>query len=100
LDGIKLDEAAVAERRSHYASRHKAWADALMEKEQPKAGITPEYLTACVRRATDRDTVIVNEGITNYSAINNHTMCTQPGTRFTSGASSLGWPSRTRPWCA
>ena len=32
LDGIKLDEAAVAERRSHYASMHKAWADALIEK--------------------------------------------------------------------
>jgi thiamine pyrophosphate-dependent acetolactate synthase large subunit-like protein len=43
------------------------------------------------RRLTDRDTVIVNEGVTNYSVINNHTMCTQPATRFTSGASSLGW---------
>jgi acetolactate synthase-1/2/3 large subunit len=44
-----------------------------------------------VRRQTDRDTVIVNEGITNYSVINNHTMCSRPSTRFTSGASSLGW---------
>ena len=53
--------------------------------------ITAEYLTACVRRQIDRDTVIVNEGITNFSAINNHIGCTKPGTRFTSGASSLGW---------
>lgn len=91
LDGIKLDEAAVSERSAHYGAMHEAWTKALTEKEQPKAGITPEYLTACVRRATDRDTIIVNEGITNYSVITNHMMCTQPGTRFTSGASSLGW---------
>jgi len=76
-----------------YREKHDAWVAELARREQKPSGdaITAEYLTACVRRQIDRDTVIVNEGITNYSAINNHIGCTKPGTRFTSGASSLGW---------
>jgi acetolactate synthase-1/2/3 large subunit len=82
-----------ADRKGQYQSRHDAWVAELARREQLPQGdvITAEYLTACVRRQIDRDTVIVNEGITNYSAINNHIGCTKPGTRFTSGASSLGW---------
>jgi acetolactate synthase I/II/III large subunit len=82
-----------SERKGPYQSRHDAWVAELARREQrPQTDvITAEYLTACVRRQIDRDTVIVNEGITNYSAINNHIGCTKPGTRFTSGASSLGW---------
>ena len=77
---------------AHYRERHDAWVAELARREQkPTDVITAEYLTACVRRQIDRDTVIVNEGITNYSAITNHIGCTKPGTRFTSGASSLGW---------
>jgi acetolactate synthase-1/2/3 large subunit len=92
LDSANLDEAVTAEKRKHYEAIHDRWAAALLEKETMKQGaITPEYVTACVRRLTDRDTVIVNEGVTNYSVINNHTMCSRPATRFTSGASSLGW---------
>jgi acetolactate synthase-1/2/3 large subunit len=89
----RLDKApAFDERKAHYRNRHDAWVAALAPREEPQADvITAEYLTACVRRQIDRDTVIVNEGITNYSAINNHIGCVKPGTRFTSGASSLGW---------
>jgi acetolactate synthase-1/2/3 large subunit len=81
-------------RRTHSAlpQRHDSIAQELERREQSKDDvITAEYLTACVRRQVGRDAVIVNEGITNYTAINNHTGCTLPGTRFTSGASSLGW---------
>jgi acetolactate synthase-1/2/3 large subunit len=82
----------VEERTAHYRQRHESIAQELDRREQPQADvITAEYLTACVRKQLGRDAVIVNEGITNYTAINNHTGCTLPGTRFTSGASSLGW---------
>jgi acetolactate synthase-1/2/3 large subunit len=85
----RLDDAKP---KANYRDRHDTWVAELARREQPQAGvITAEYLTACVRRQIDRDTVIVNEGITNYSAINNHIGCTKPRTRFTSGASSLGW---------
>jgi acetolactate synthase-1/2/3 large subunit len=33
----------------------------------------------------------LNEGITNYTAINDHIGATLPGTRFSSGGSALGW---------
>jgi acetolactate synthase I/II/III large subunit len=89
----RLDETKPGEPKAHYRARHDAWVAEVARREQkPQEDvITAEYLTACVRRQIDRDTVIVNEGITNYSAINNHIGCTQPRTRFTSGASSLGW---------
>ena len=92
LDGAKIDPKVVDERKAHYRQLHDARVAELARREQPQADvITAEYLTACVRRHIDRDAVILNEGITNYSAINNHIGCTKPGTRFTSGASSLGW---------
>jgi acetolactate synthase-1/2/3 large subunit len=91
LSTMKLDGTAVAERKAHYTARHQAIERILAEREQPKDSITAEYVTASVRRAIGRDAIIVNEGVTNYSAINNHIGCTLPGTRFTSGASSLGW---------
>jgi acetolactate synthase I/II/III large subunit len=92
LDTAKIDAKLVDERKTHYQQLHDARVADLDRREQPQAGvITAEYLTACVRRHIDRDAVILNEGITNYSAITNHIGCVKPGTRFTSGASSLGW---------
>jgi acetolactate synthase-1/2/3 large subunit len=89
----QINERLNGEPKAAYRQRHDAWVTELTRREQkPREDvITAEYLTACVRRQIDRDTVIVNEGITNYSAINNHIGCVKPGTRFTSGASSLGW---------
>jgi acetolactate synthase-1/2/3 large subunit len=89
----QIHERLAGEPKATYRQRHDAWVTELARREQkPREDvITAEYLTACVRRQIDRDTVIVNEGITNYSAINNHIGCVKPGTRFTSGASSLGW---------
>jgi acetolactate synthase-1/2/3 large subunit len=83
----------VEEKRAHYAGWHAARvADLAAREQKPAEGrITAEYLTARVREAIDRDTVVLNEGITNYTAINDHCGAVKPGTRFTSGASSLGW---------
>ena len=53
--------------------------------------ITPEFLTAAVRRHVDDDTIVLNEGITNYPAIANHMAMTRPGSIFASGGGSLGW---------
>jgi acetolactate synthase-1/2/3 large subunit len=91
-DTLKLAPPDLEEKKAHYARRHDELMQGLAQKEQPQGDvITPEYLTSRVREAVDRDTVILNEGITNYSAINNHCGATKPKTRFTSGASSLGW---------
>lgn len=87
-----FDKGQTDERRAHYTALHTAREQRLGRAEQLSGDhITAEFLTACVRRHIDRETVILNEGITNYMAISDHIGCTLPGTRFTSGASSLGW---------
>lgn len=53
--------------------------------------ITPEYLTACIREIMDEDTIIINEGISNFETIYRHIKATKPGTMIGSGAGSLGW---------
>ena len=91
--GAGIDSELLRERTAHYAKLHGGRDSDILnrEKEQPDGTITAEYLTACVRRHIDRDTIVLNEGITNYSAIHNHIGATQPLRLFTTGASSLGW---------
>ena len=91
LDGAAIDAAAAERRRRHYAERHRKRAAELARLETMSEIITPEYLTACVRRAVGQDAIIVNEGITNYPAICDHMAREQPGGMFTSGGGSLGW---------
>ncbi|MEX0853016.1 MAG: thiamine pyrophosphate-dependent enzyme, partial [Bauldia sp.] len=91
LDRISIATAAVAERIAHYAARHRARAAALMEGERAGEVITPEFLTACLRRQIPDDAIVLNEGITNYAVIADHIGRRDPGTLYTSGGSSLGW---------
>ena len=62
-------------------------------RARPPAGgaITPEFLTACVRRQLDADSIVLNEGITNYGVVHDHLAMTRPGSIFASGGGSLGW---------
>jgi acetolactate synthase-1/2/3 large subunit len=92
MEEAEADEGSIAERRAHYASLHEARRDALHRREQPDgAGITPEYLTACVREQLGPDAIVLNEGITHYSTIVDHLGARPAGSMFTSGAGSLGW---------
>jgi acetolactate synthase-1/2/3 large subunit len=92
LDGLEIDADAVARRQRHYAAEHARRAAELARREaEPTDVITPEYLTACVRRQIGPDTIVLNEGITNYHVISDHIAKTVAGTMFTSGSSSLGW---------
>ena len=93
LDRIAIDERAAERRRQHYARRHRERKAELDRLEQAPRGdiITPEYLTACVRRAVGSDAIVVNEGITNYHVICDHMAREKPGTMFASGGGSLGW---------
>ena len=92
LDGVRLDEAHIEERRRHYAHMHTERQRALDRLEAGATDrITPEFLTTCVRRALGEDAVVLSEGVTNFSAISNHIGRRQPGTFFVSGGGSLGW---------
>jgi acetolactate synthase I/II/III large subunit len=91
LDRIEID-ARAAERRRHYAERH-GERKAELDRLEASSGevITPECLTACVRRHVGLDAIALSEGITNHPAIWDHMAREKPGTMFTSGGSSLGW---------
>jgi len=92
IDDLKIDGAAVEQRRRHYAAAHaKRTADLAGREAEPKDRITPEYLTACVRRQIEADAIVLNEGITNYPAICDHIAKSAAGTMFASGGGSLGW---------
>lgn len=93
LEARSLSQPVVAERRALYASWHEARDRELTRLEQaPEDGVlTGEFVTATVRRYVDDDTIVLNEGITNYPVINNHLRPTRPGSLFASGGGSLGW---------
>ena len=89
---LALDDTRVAERRAHYAAISEERRRGLRHREARSDGaITPEFLVASVRAHVDADTIILNEGITNYHTVFNHLAMTRPGSIFTSGGGSLGW---------
>jgi acetolactate synthase I/II/III large subunit len=92
LDCVEIDGEAAESRRHHYAERHRERKAGLDRLEAPSGDIiTPEYLTACVRRQVGLEAIVLNEGITNYPAICDHMARELPGTMFASGGGSLGW---------
>ena len=92
LAAAPLDDAAIAERRAHYAALHDRRRVELAAREHPAGdAVTPEYLTACVRRHVDADTIVLNEGISSYHTICDHLGMTRPGSMLASGGGSLGW---------
>jgi acetolactate synthase-1/2/3 large subunit len=91
LDELKVDEALVERRRARWAELHAIRKAHLAEKERPTARLTAEFLTAMLRRRLGSDTLVVNEGISNYQTIFDHLAISEPGAMFTSGGGSLGW---------
>jgi acetolactate synthase-1/2/3 large subunit len=92
LDGAAIDQAAVAERTAHYTRLHEARDATLRALEIPRDDIiTGEYLTACVRKHVDEQTIVLNEGISNYHVIADHIAASHPGGIYSAGAGSLGW---------
>jgi acetolactate synthase-1/2/3 large subunit len=87
-----IDRHRVDERVAHYTEKSRRRLAMLDLQEAGNAGIvTPEYLLACLRRHVDADTIVLNEGITNYGIVCDHMRMTRPGSIFASGGGSLGW---------
>lgn len=91
VDGLAVDEALVAARRDRITALHRVREQGLRAREAPGETITPEFLTACVREFIDDDTIVCNEGISNYDVIINHLGIRRPGGMIASGGGSLGW---------
>ncbi|KAA9023653.1 thiamine pyrophosphate-requiring protein [Niallia endozanthoxylica] len=92
LRNVKVDEISIEERRDRITKVHKHQREQWERNEQYREDIiTPEYLTACIREIIDDETIIINEGISNYETIYRHIKANQPGMMIGSGAGSLGW---------
>jgi acetolactate synthase-1/2/3 large subunit len=91
LDQVDAMTDDRAERLRHYAARHERLAALRRKHETSQGVITAEYLVARLRAKLNDDTIVLNEGITNYSIVSNHLERAQPATLFASGGGSLGW---------
>ncbi|MFJ7684345.1 thiamine pyrophosphate-requiring protein [Peribacillus butanolivorans] len=87
-----LDERAISMRHDIISKIHHQLRTEWNENEQYREDIiSPEYLTACVREIVDENTIIMNEGISNYETIYKHIQANRPGSIVGSGGGSLGW---------
>jgi acetolactate synthase-1/2/3 large subunit len=92
LAAAPVEAQALRARTEAQAAAGRSRRDELAAREAMPAGaITPEYVTACVRRHLDADSIVLNEGITNYGVIHDHLAMTRAGSIFASGGGSLGW---------
>jgi acetolactate synthase-1/2/3 large subunit len=91
--GAPGTEAEHAEgRRRHYAELNTDHSSKLSELEHPNGALpSAEFVTSCVRKHVDENTIALNEGITNYHIIFDHLRMSRPGSIFASGGGSLGW---------
>jgi acetolactate synthase-1/2/3 large subunit len=89
---LVTDTDTIGLRLRDVQAQHEKLAAVISERERPDGTvITPEYLTACVREAIDENTLVLNEGISNYQVVNEHLRANRPGSVLTSGGGSLGW---------
>jgi acetolactate synthase I/II/III large subunit len=86
-----LNNVLIKKRWDFISDYHYRQRDEWRRKESVIDVITPEYLTACIREVIDENTIVVNEGISNYEIIYTHLHSTRPGSIFGSGGGSLGW---------
>ena len=90
LDKSASDGPLVAARRERWERQHRQRKAELSQRERPGDSLTPEFLTAAIRRRVTADTMVVNEGVSNYQTIFDHLAMNRPGSMFTSGGGSLG----------
>ncbi|HLW92963.1 MAG TPA: acetolactate synthase, partial [Roseiarcus sp.] len=96
IDCDGFDEQAAEARRRFWRVRHDERAKEIAKRERPvDEAISPEFLTACVRRQVGDDAIVLNEGITNYHVICDHMAPSEPGSFFASGR-RLAWLERRR----
>jgi acetolactate synthase-1/2/3 large subunit len=91
LDQLVLDLPLIETRRRRWQEMHQRRRAELAKRESPDGGLTPEYLTAAIRRRITPETLVINEGVSNYQPIFDHLAMCRPGSMLGSGGGSLGW---------
>jgi acetolactate synthase-1/2/3 large subunit len=88
------DPSVVEVRREATARTHEQEMAERGGREQPRSDgvITPEYLTACVRRLLeDDDALVLTEVVTNSRVVAEHLRPNRPGSVLHHGGAALGW---------
>lgn len=86
-----IDQNAIEARRKSVAKRHHDMRAQWALEEADTELMTSVFVSKCLREVIDEDTIVLNEAITDRSAVDRHLPRNKPGTLFTSGGSSLGW---------
>jgi acetolactate synthase-1/2/3 large subunit len=93
-DNNLADPSVVEVRRAAAARAHDREQAERAGREQPPddGTITPEYLTACVRRLLDgEDALVLTEVVTNSKVVAEHLRPNRPGSVIHHGGAALGW---------
>ena len=93
-DNNLADPSVVEVRRQASARAHDLEQAERAGREQPPddGTITPEYLTACVRRLLDgEDALVLTEVVTNSKVVAEHLRPNRPGSVIHHGGAALGW---------
>jgi len=92
LAQMDINEEQVQERYFRLAKHHDEQRVAWKQETQIEGNtISPEWLTACLRKVVDEETIILDETITNTMTVAKHLPRSKEGTMFSSGGTSLGW---------
>ena len=86
-----FNPALIESRREKVHDIHKKMRESWVYEDGGEDYITPEFLTSCISKVIDDDTVLLNEAISNSMYIGRMLPRNKPGTLFASGGSSLGW---------
>jgi acetolactate synthase-1/2/3 large subunit len=92
IAALDVNKAEIVKRRAKVEAYHNEqranWAKAETYLE---GTMTAEYVTACIREYCDENTIVINEGISNYQTSYTHLKRSEPGSILGSGAGGLGW---------
>jgi acetolactate synthase-1/2/3 large subunit len=87
-------ESTIRSRTQDLEERHQEYTTQCTSLEiTPDQGhpLTSHYILSRLRKHIDNNTIIMNEGISNYRPVVDVLRLSQPGSYFTSGATALGW---------
>jgi acetolactate synthase-1/2/3 large subunit len=86
----------AAERRTAVAAERQAWLAAVEQRAASKASQRPmdgEWVSWCLKHVLPSDAIVLEDAVTNRLWVQTHLQRDEPGTYFSPGGSSLGWPN-------
>ena len=89
----KLDQFAIQNRINVLKERHVKRKETLALAGEPQKNgiISVAFLVSTIKKHLPKESILMNEGISNYGPVCDRYAADEPGTMFTLGTGSLGW---------